>query len=114
MSGTEASASGQEGVPTRSSRRHLVADCEAGLLEPLFEQRKPVVAPERLIREQEERHAEHVIRGGLRLAAVISLAAFSGEIFEIVPVGEAKIRDQSSHGFRLIGFELAEKKFLKG
>src|SRR5215467_12140372 len=37
---------GPRGGPTRSSRRHLVADCEAGLLEPLFEQRKPVVAPE--------------------------------------------------------------------
>src|SRR5215468_3599940 len=114
MSGTEASASGQEGVPTRSSRRHLVADCEAGLLEPLFEQRKPVVAPERFAREQEERHAEHVIRGGLRLTAVVSLAALPGQIFEIVPIGEANIRNQSSHGLRLIGFELAKKEFLEG
>src|SRR5207244_12748914 len=97
MSGTHASA-GPAAPARRSSRRNLVADCEAGLLEPLFEQRKPVVAPERLAREQEERHAEHVIRGGLRLAAVVSLAAFPGQIFEIVPVGQANIHNQSSHG----------------
>lgn len=55
-----------------------------------------------------------MIRGGLRLAAVVSLAALPGQIFEIVPVGQANIRDQSSHGFRLIGFELAKKEFLEG
>src|SRR6516225_3075613 len=98
----------------RSSRRHLVADCEASLFEPLFEQRKPVITPERFAREQEERHAEHVIRGGLRLTAVVSLTAFPGQIFEIVPIGQSKIRNQSSHGFRLIGFEFAEKEFLEG
>src|SRR5258708_38395911 len=72
------------------------------------------ISPERSAREQEERHAEHVIRGGLRLTALVSLAALPGQIFEIVPVGQANIRNQSSHGFRLIGFEFAKKEFLEG
>src|SRR6516165_10064404 len=94
--------------------RNLVANCEASLRQPLFEQHKPVVTPEWLAREQEERYAEHMVRGGLCLAAVVSLTAFPGQIFEIVPIRQAELRNQPSHGFRLIGFEFAKKEFLEG
>src|SRR5262249_22533377 len=50
-SGTDASASGAAACACRSSRRNLVADCEASLCEPRFKQRKPVVTPERFARE---------------------------------------------------------------
>src|SRR5262249_27538138 len=114
MSGADASAPRPAASAHHSSRRNLVTDCEASLFEPLFEQRKPVVTPERFAREQEERHAEHVIRGALCLTAVVTLTAFPGQIFETVPNGRSKVRNQLSHGFRLIGFELAKKKFLEG
>jgi hypothetical protein len=39
------------------------AGTKARSMKPLFEQRKPVVTPERLAREQKERYAEHVVRG---------------------------------------------------
>src|SRR5262249_19336733 len=97
-----------------SGRRNLVANCEASLRQPLFEQRKPVVTPERLAREQKERYAEYVVRGRLLLTAFVCLAAFAGEIFEIMLVGQAELRNQPSHGFRLIGFEFAKKEFLEG
>src|SRR5215468_5325708 len=86
----------------RSSRRHLVADCEASLFESLFKQRKPVITPERFAREQEERYAEHVVRGRLLLTPFVRLTAFAGEIFEIMLVAQAKFRNQPSHGFCLI------------
>jgi hypothetical protein len=57
-----------------------------------LEQRKSVVTPERLAREQKERYAEHVVRGRLLLTAFVCLTAFPGEIFEIMLVGQAKIR----------------------
>src|SRR5262249_27937467 len=93
---------------------NLAANCETSLRQPLFEQRKPVVTPERLAREQEERYAEHVVRGRLFLAACVCPTAFAGEIFEIMSVRQAKIRNQPSHGFRLIGLEFAKKEFLEG
>src|SRR5262249_16984605 len=98
----------------RSSRRNLVADCEAGLFEPLFEQPKPVVPPYGVAGVQEERHAQQVMSGGRGQKEVVRLTAFPGQIFEIVPIGQSKVRNQLSHGFRLIGFELAKKKFLEG
>src|SRR5262245_44721002 len=97
-----------------SGCRNLVANCETGLRQPLFEQHKSVVTPERLAREQEERYAEHVVRGRLLLTAFVGRAAFPGETFEIMSVGQAKLGDQPSHGFRLIGFELAKKEFFEG
>src|SRR5215468_7298239 len=97
-----------------SGCRNLVANCEASLRQPLFEQHKPVVTPERLAREQKERNAEHVVRGRLLLAAFVCLTPFPSEIFEIMLVRQSKIRNQPSHGFRLIGLEFAKKEFLEG
>src|SRR5262245_27825380 len=114
MSGADASAPRPAASAHHSSRRNLVTDCEASLFEPLFEQRKPVVTPERFAREQEERYAEHVVRGRLLLTPFVCFTAFAGEIFEIMLVGEAKIRNQPRHRFRLIGFEFAKKEFLEG
>src|SRR5262249_52239485 len=94
--------------------RTFVPNCEASLCQPLFEQRKPVVTPERLAREQKERYAEHVVRSRLLLTAFVCLTAFRGEIFEIMLVGQAKIRNQPSHDFRLIGFEFPKKELLEG
>src|SRR5262249_31375459 len=105
---------GQAGFERRSGCRTFVADCEASLFEPLFEQRKPVVTPERFAREQEEGHAEHVVRGCLFLTTLVGRTAFPGQILEIVPIRQAKVRDQPSHSFRLIGFELAQKEFFEG
>jgi len=104
--------------PTASQRRlgcrNLVADCEASLCEPLFEQPKPVVAPERFAREQEEGHAEHVVRRCLFLKALVGRTAFPGQILKIVSIGQAQFCDEPSHSFRLIGFELAKKEFFEG
>src|SRR5262249_55739338 len=97
-----------------SGCRNVVGNCEASLRQPLFEQRKPVVTPEWFAREQEEGHAEHVVRGRLLLTPFVCFTAFAGKIFEIMLVGEAKIRNQPSHRFRLIGFEFAKKEFLEG
>ena len=55
-----------------------------------------------------------MVRGRLLLAALVGLTAFPGQIFKIAPIGHAKIREQPRDGFRLIGFELAKKKFLEG
>src|SRR5262249_36348515 len=118
---TEKETHAGSGLPRRwfaaskccSGCRNLVANCEASLCQPLFEQRKPVVTPERLAREQKEGYAEHVVRSRLLLTAFVCLTAFRGEIFEIMLVGQAKIRNQPSHRFRLIGFEFAKKEFLE-
>src|SRR5262249_30483927 len=105
---------GRGGPPGRSGRRNLLADFEASFCQPLFEQPKPVVTPEPFVREHEKGHAEHVVRDCLFLAALVGGPAFPSQIFEIVPVGQAKFHNQPSYGFRLIGFELAQKKLLEG
>ena len=55
-----------------------------------------------------------MVRGRLLLTAFVFLTAFAGEIFQIMLIGQAKIGNQPSHVFRLIGFEFAKKKFLEG
>src|SRR5260370_15089410 len=71
-------------------------DGEAGLGEALFEHWYPVMAPERLTFEDEERHAEDVI--GLRLLprATVGEGALALEIFAILFAGETQAPDQ--HG----------------
>jgi hypothetical protein len=99
---------GESGPGAGSLRRPTAVQAAVTLSpissQPLFEQAKPVVTPERFVREREEGHAEHVVRGCLFLAALVGGPAFPSQIFEIVPVGQAKFRNQPSHGFRLIGF----------
>ena len=89
-------------------------DRETGLGEALFEDRYPVMAPERFAFEDEERYAEDVIGFRLLLRATVGEGALALEIFAILFGGETQIRDQRGDGIRLVGFELAaEKKFVR-
>src|SRR5260370_40031228 len=85
-------------------------DGETGLGEALFEDRYPVMAPERFAFEDEERYAEDVIGFRLLLRATVGEGALALEIFAILFGGETQIRDQRGDGIRLVGFELAAKK----
>src|SRR5216684_3787952 len=90
--------------------RKLGLDREAGLAEALFEDGYPVMAPEGLAFEDEERYAEDVIGFRLLLRATVGEGALALEIFAILFGRETEIRDQQGDGIRLVGFELAAKK----
>src|SRR5262249_10118167 len=72
---------------TSRSRRCCLAQVEARLAKTLLKQRQPVVPPELLTTENEERHAEHVVLSGLLLAAVVCGASFAGEECKVLFVG---------------------------
>src|SRR5712692_10644509 len=89
-------------------------DREAGLAEALFEDGYPVMAPEGLAFEDEERYAEDVIGFRLLLRATVGEGALALEIFAILFGRETQIRDQHGDRIRLVGFELAaEEKFVR-
>ena len=81
----------------------LRASAELG--EPLLEQRHPVVAPELLAVQDEQRHAEHVV--GVRLfdARLELLRAVSGQELAIGVGVVAELADQRRHLRGLVDLE---------
>ena len=82
--------------------------------EPFFENRNSVVAPERLPIEDEERHAEDVVRSGLGLRLVVSDGAGVAQVIAVGVGGHAEIFDQRGDRVGLVGFEFAAKEQLEG
>src|SRR5208282_1078416 len=69
----------KESAPKPSSAS-FASELKSSSLQPLFQHRKAVVAPERLIFEYEDRHAEDMVSGGFVLRAFIVRRALAREI----------------------------------
>src|SRR5208283_2873961 len=78
----------------------------------MLENRDAVVAPERFAVEEEYRHAEDVVGGGLVLSALIGGGAFTRKKFAIVGGGHAETCDYVRDRAGLVGLEFAAKEHL--
>src|SRR5712692_6471358 len=97
----------------RSGCRSFLCRAQPGFREALLQQRNAVVAPEGLVAEDKERHAEYVIGGCLLLAALVGFAPLAGQVLEIFLLGEADAAHQSRNRLGLIGLEFPQEKLLE-
>src|SRR5262245_35877181 len=86
---------------------------QSGFGEPPFEQPDAVMAPERLALEDEDRHAEDLVRRRLLVRALVLGHALAPEVGAIRRLRQAEAGDDAGNGVRLVHLQLAAEELVE-
>src|SRR5262245_55329988 len=86
---------------------------QPGFGEPPFEQPDAVMAPERLALENEDRHAENLVRRRLLVRPLVLGHALAREVVAIRRLRQAEAGDNAGDGVRLVHLQLATEELVK-